>query len=129
MDGLHIRYLRGGDNGRDIEIGAGTGRRTDADGLVRLAQIEGIGIRLRVDGHGLDTELAAGADHPLGDLAPVGHQDTAEHQRFLIRKRGCPNSTGSLLSTSSSTISPTLSALISFMTFMASMMHSTVSSP
>ena len=54
---------------------------------------------LRVDGDGLDAELAAGADDAQGDLAAVGdrmrlNMRPAAAQSTFTRKSGWPNSTG-----------------------------------
>ena len=51
-------------------------------------------VRLRVNRHGGDAHLLAGADDPKRDLAAVGDQDLAEHAPYSITTRGSPNSTG-----------------------------------
>ena len=38
------------------------------------------GVRSRVDGDGLDTELVQRADHPHRDLAAVGNEHAREHR-------------------------------------------------
>jgi hypothetical protein len=85
MDRIGIRDLGRGDDRGDVEVALGAGGRADADRLVGLAQVERIGVGRGVDGHGLDAELAAGADHALCDLAPVGDQDAPEHQSGFTR--------------------------------------------
>src|SRR5881296_594263 len=51
----------------------------DVDRLVGEPHRERIGIRLRVGDDGADAELAAGADDPQRDLAPVRDEDLMEH--------------------------------------------------
>jgi len=42
--------------------------------------VQRLAIRFRVDGNGLDAELATGADDPQCDLAAIGDQDLIEGQ-------------------------------------------------
>src|SRR6187455_958841 len=74
-------------------------------------------------GYRLDAELFARANDPHGDLAAIGDQDFFEHQPFLSLKSFCPNSTLLPFSTSTSRIVPEASLSISFISFIASMMH------
>src|SRR5690606_15240070 len=100
-------------------------RRPDADRLVGVAQVQEVAIGLGVHRDRLDAELLAGAHDPQGDLPAVRDQDASEHvQATRITKRGWPNSTGSPFCARISTTSPCTSALISFMTFIASRMQS-----
>jgi hypothetical protein len=48
---------------------------SDADVVVGEAHVERLAIGFRVHRHGLDAELAAGADDAQGNLAPIGNQD------------------------------------------------------
>src|SRR5262249_10220171 len=75
-----------------------------------------------------DAQLAAGADHPQRDLAPVGDQDLLEalgHSYGRIWKSGSPNSTGWPFSASTATTVPSTSDSISFISFIASTIQST----
>ena len=54
VDGLRIRYFRGGDNGRNIEIALRRRSRPDADRLVGKLDIFGFGVGLGVHDDGLD---------------------------------------------------------------------------
>ncbi len=45
-------------------------------------------VGLAEDGDRLDAHLAAGADHPQGDLAAIGNQDALEHVRGQGRGSG-----------------------------------------
>jgi hypothetical protein len=79
MDRVDVGDLGGADDRRDVEVALRALRRPDADGLVGLAQVERVGVGLRIHGDRLDPHLAASADHALRDLAPVGDQDPSEH--------------------------------------------------
>ena len=46
---------------------------------VRLAHVQGTGVRLGVDRHAHQALLTAGAQHAHGDLPPVGDQHRLEH--------------------------------------------------
>ena len=52
MDGVHIGDFRGADDVRDVQIAIPAARRTDADGFVGKANVEGIPVRLRIHCHG-----------------------------------------------------------------------------
>ena len=71
--------LRRAQHGRDAEVAVGAARRADADVFVGEPHVQGVLVGLRIDRDGLDAELAAGADHPQGDLAAVGDEDFLEH--------------------------------------------------
>jgi hypothetical protein len=68
-------------------------------------------------------ESPAWADRPC--VCPTIRFRYCDHR---TRKRTCPNCTGLPFSTPTSAMTPFVSALISFITFMASMMQTTVSS-
>src|SRR6266850_1668618 len=124
MDRLRVGDLRGRDDAADVQITLAAPRGPDADVLVGEAHVERVLIGLRVDGHRLHAELAAGVDDPQGDLAPVGDEDLLEHQEVSrILKRTSPYSTGCPLATGISRISPETSDSISFISFIASTMQ------
>jgi len=80
VDGVGIGDLGGGEQGVAVEV-AGAGRgRTDAHRFVRLLNVQGGGVRRRIDRHRGDPELTAGADQAKRDLAPVGDEDLLEHR-------------------------------------------------
>ena len=58
-------------------------RRGPADrhSLVGVAHMDGVAIGLGVHRDGPDPQLTAGAEHPSGDLSPIGNQDGANHRR------------------------------------------------
>jgi len=68
------------DQARDPQVGEPPGGRPDADVVVGEPDVERFPVRLGVDRHRLEPELAAGADDPQGDLAPVGNEHLPEHR-------------------------------------------------
>ncbi|MPL84613.1 hypothetical protein SDC9_30578 [bioreactor metagenome] len=91
MDRLGAGDLAGGDDRGDREIALGRRRRADADALVGHAHMHGVAVGGRVHRDRGDPHLAAGADHPQGDLAPVGDQDLVEHGHALTRRSSAPS--------------------------------------
>ena len=81
MDRLHVADLGGADDAVDLQVAVGGPGRADAIGLVGQVQVGGPAVGLAEDGHGFDAHLAAGAEDPQGDFAPVGNQNAFEHQR------------------------------------------------
>src|SRR3989454_962389 len=79
VDRLAVRDRRRRDDRGDVEVGEARHVGPDADRLVGEPYREGIGIRLRVGDDAADAELAAGADDPQRDLAPVRDEDLMEH--------------------------------------------------
>ena len=93
--------LGGADDRRHAQVAVEAARRTDADVLVGKPHVQRVLVGLRIDGDGLDAELAAGADDAQRDLAAVGDQNLVEHQRpatFTANSRS-PNCTGRPFST------------------------------
>ncbi len=139
MDGVHVGDFGGADHVRNVQIAFRAARRADAHGLVGKAHVQGVAIGFGVDGHGANAQFLAGADDPQGDFTAVGNQNLAEHHGwkntprpryffFLAGRRAksdWPYSTGWPFSASTPTISPPISASISFISFMASMMQTT----
>ena len=80
VDRLRAGDLGGGDDGRDVEVGFGGGRRADADALVREADVHGVAVGFGMDGHRVDAHLLARAVHAEGDLATVRNEDFLEHR-------------------------------------------------
>ena len=64
----------------NVQIAVGAPRRTDADVFVGEADVQRILVGLRIDGDGLDAELAAGADDAQGDFAAISDEDFLEHE-------------------------------------------------
>ena len=52
-------------------------------GLIGHAHMQRLAVGLRIDGHGFDTLLFAGANDTDGDFAAVGNQDFSEHTGSL----------------------------------------------
>jgi hypothetical protein len=79
MDRIGAGDLAGRDQGGDIEIALGGRRRADAHAFVGQAHVHGVLVGGGMHRHRLDAQLAAGAQHPQGDLAAIGDQDLVEH--------------------------------------------------
>ena len=71
--------LGGADDRRDVQVAVAAARRADADVLIGEAHVQRVLVGLRVDGHGLDAQLAAREDHAQRDLSTIGDQDFLEH--------------------------------------------------
>jgi hypothetical protein len=63
----------GGDDRVQVEIGR------DRHGAIGLPDVGGVTVGVGEHRDGADAEPVEGADHPAGDLAPVGDQDGVEH--------------------------------------------------
>ena len=104
------------------------------DGVVGEPHVECVAVRGGVDGNCLDPELVERADHPHGDLAPVRDEHALEHRTAPYSaggpltgsssNRSWPYSTGCALSTWIFRTTASSSALTSFISFIASRMHS-----
>ncbi len=101
--GLHrggeIGVLREESVARVYRVGTGrAGRRDDRLGIqivadaresnpgVRLGDVWGVGVGVGVDRDSAQAEIAAGREHPPGDLAAVGHQNSSDFHARHIRK-------------------------------------------
>ena len=57
-------------------------------GLVRQQHVLGIGVGGRMHRHGLDAELAAGAQDAQRDFAAIGDDDFLEHRGYSMMNSG-----------------------------------------
>src|SRR6185312_8599302 len=102
----------------------------DAHRVVGHPNVERVAVRGRVDGDRFHSELVQRADDANRDLAPVRDEDTLEHQRIGGPATGSssnsswPYSTGSALPTWIARTTASISALTSFISFIASRMQS-----
>src|SRR5262249_61432018 len=89
--------------------------------------VQGVTIGVAVNRHRFYPKLLAGTDDAERNFAAIGDQDLIKHFYFRGRmaKSGWPYSTGWPLVASRFTTSPQTSDSISFISFMASIMHST----
>jgi hypothetical protein len=122
MDGLGVGDLRRRDDRRDVEVALPGRRRADADRFVGELDILRLGVGFGMHGHRAHAEFAAGTQDAQGDFAPVCYENLAKHAQ-PITNIGCPYSTACPFSTWMALITPEMSASISFISFMASMMH------
>jgi hypothetical protein len=81
VDRVGAGDLGGRDDARDAQVRVARRRGADAHVVVGEAHVQGLAVRLGVDGDGLDAQLAARADDAQGDLAAVGDEDFLEHGR------------------------------------------------
>ena len=127
MNSVDVRDFRCADDPVDLKVTIGARGLADTYSFIGQLHMERVYVGLGVDSYGGDPEFFAGANDPEGDLTPVRNQNFAKHNYFT-RNRDWPNCTGVPFSTRISRMDPLTSALISFITFIASMMHTTVSS-
>ncbi len=89
MNRVRAADLRRADDRRDVQVALLRGRRADADRLVGEANVERVGVRLRVDRHRRDVELPTRANDAHRDLAAVGYEDLREHGRARNDSNPC----------------------------------------
>jgi hypothetical protein len=58
-----------------LEVGLAGRRRPQPHGFIGHPHVRRAGIRVRIDGYGLDAHLAGSADDAAGDFAAIGDQD------------------------------------------------------
>src|SRR5919108_4758406 len=133
MDRLAAGRRRGGDQRRDPEVALVRGRRADADRPVGEPDVERILVGGRVDGYRLHVRLVQRSDHAHGHFTAVRDQHPVEHQTASSggaedtgssSNNSCPYSTRSGVPTWIARTIPAASALISFISFIASRMQS-----
>ena len=83
MDGLGAGLFGRCHDAFDVEVALGRLGGTEADRLVRFEDVEGVPVRLGIDGHGPDAHFPAGGDDPHGNLAPVGDEYLVKHRQLL----------------------------------------------
>ncbi len=151
MDGLGVGDFGCGDDGRDVQITFCRGGRSDADRFVGQLDVLGFAVGFGVNHNGFDAQFAAGALDTQSDFTAVGDQDFFKHGwivhsearettrarisvvpcrfwpcrsgTYSMMNRGSPYSTGWPSVTRMALTVPARSASISFISFMASMMH------
>ena len=79
VDRVGTRLPRGCDHEVGAEVGVGGRVAREAYGVVSLGDVGQPGVRVGVDGHGLDAEPPTGGEDPAGDLAAVGHEQSLDH--------------------------------------------------
>ena len=90
VDGAGARLLDGGEDGVDVEVRVLGRRRADEHGLVGVADVRRVPVRLRVDGDGAHPEALARAHDAAGDLAAVGDEDLVEEGHEAFHDGGTP---------------------------------------
>jgi len=69
----------------NIQIALFARRRSNADSLIRESNMEGIAIRFRIHGNGLNSQFSARADNSEGYFTPVCYEDFLEQSLFSVR--------------------------------------------
>jgi hypothetical protein len=78
VNSVRPRLLSGFDHLVNHEVAFAGRTGANREGLVRVAHVQRAAVYVRVDGHAVQAEFAAGANHPDGDFTPVGDQDLAD---------------------------------------------------
>ena len=79
VNGVNVVVLGDLDDGGDVQIGIdGALLGVEGIGLVCQGTEHGVLVFLGVDGHGGDSQLIQGTEHPDGDLSTVCHQNSLE---------------------------------------------------
>ena len=79
VNGVHVGDLGGTDDPIDPQIALAGGGFPDADGLVGHLDMHRVGIRFRIDCHGADVKLLAGADDANGNFPAIRNQNFLKH--------------------------------------------------
>ena len=124
MDRVDVGDLGRADDRRNVQVAAGALGRSDADRLVGEAHVRGVAVGLGIDGDGLNPQFLAGANDANRDFAAVGDEDLFKPVRMA--NSASPYSTGWPFITSLLSMMPECSASISFISFIDSMMQSTL---
>ena len=80
MDRVDIGDLGGADDRWNVQITQRQLWRTDADGFIGKAHVQGVAVGFAVNRDSFDSEFFAGADHPKGDFTAIGDKDLIEHE-------------------------------------------------
>jgi hypothetical protein len=64
---------------RPVQVAFARRRRPYVDGFVRQSHVQGVRVRVRVDGYSAQPEPPRRADDAAGDLAPVRNENTSKH--------------------------------------------------
>ena len=67
------------DDGVDLQVALGRGRRADAHGLVGFAHMQRVGIGVGIDGDGGNPHAPGRAHDACGDFSAIGDEDFSEH--------------------------------------------------
>lgn len=79
MDAIAPRGFGGGEQGGLVKVAVRGLSRSNAEGLGGQLDMEGLLIRLGIDGYGFNTRLPAGPEDAQGDLSPVGDEHPLQH--------------------------------------------------
>ena len=99
MDRIRAGLASSGDDRLDVQVAISRVGWTDADVLVRAADMERVAVGVGVDGDTVQAELSARPDDAQRDLAAVSDQDPAHRVQPLRTRSSWPTSTRSSFST------------------------------
>jgi len=72
MNGIHVGYLCGADDLRNVQVAFAAARRTDANRFIGKPDMQRIAVRFGVHRNRGYPQLLAGADDPQGNLPAIG---------------------------------------------------------
>ncbi|MCY1224728.1 hypothetical protein D9M72_368990 [compost metagenome] len=78
VDGVGAALVRHFDELFHHEVGLGSGVAAQCVGLIRQAHVQGVAVRVGVDGHRGDAFVPGGSDDAHGDFTAVGDEDFAQ---------------------------------------------------
>ncbi len=125
MNRIHIGDLRSADHRRHVQVALRRTRRPDADRFVGKSRMQRMPVGLAVNRNRTNAHLLAGTNDAQRDFAAIGDEYFTHDYRGRTAKSRWPYSTGCPFCTNRFTISPAASLSISFISFIASTMHST----
>src|ERR1700733_6223608 len=132
MDRVDPGRNRGADDSIDVKIAGGWRSRTEADHRVSKPGRQAVAVGVGHPEQGLDAEQPEGAQEGNGDLAPVGDENAAQECHYrsaLIRISTVSCSANCALASRISVTVPLTPAVTEFISFIVSMMQTTVSGP
>ena len=81
MNGVCIGDLSSRDDMRDVEVGTGRRRISDANRFVGKTNMKAVRICRGVNSDSSYAHFPAGAYNAQGDFAPIGNENLMEHKR------------------------------------------------
>ena len=88
MNGLRAAVPRGIENLVHAQVALADRRRAEQDALVRVADMQRVGIGLGINRNRADAELVQSAGDAARDDAAIGDQDFSEHHSQMSRRTG-----------------------------------------
>ena len=86
MDRVGARPAGGLDDAPDVQVALSGRPGPEQVGLVGPRDVQAAAVRLRVNGHRLDPELAQRSKDTDGDLAPIGDEHLPERRSLEVHR-------------------------------------------